>query len=261
MNFFNFKPNTYKELGYITDQKGIQARYRREKENWNEHLENSKNYIISFCNNINSENIAILGSGWLLDVPIEFLCHRFKTVYLIDVNHPAKIQTLKNEFKNIEFITDDITGGIAQFAQANVINFKKNKIKTEIEDYKHIKYKNKIDNCALISLNILNQLDIIIVDYIEKFNMYSNDELLQLRKIIQYNHLDLLLSYPSCIISDIEEIIINKNNIIEKTNSLVHCMLPKGKNSKEWIWKFDTKMRYIDNKKIHFKVYATELIQ
>ncbi|OFX61241.1 MAG: hypothetical protein A2046_16670 [Bacteroidetes bacterium GWA2_30_7] len=260
MNILTFKRNFYNELGYITDQNGIFTRYNREKKNWDEHLEKCKNYIISFCENNSTENIVILGSGWLLDVPIEYLSKRFKKVYLIDVNHPINIKKLQRSYSNLEFIVDDITGGIAKLAQQSVLDFKKTKTKVELSEFEKVYYKQNIYDSSIISLNILNQLDIIIIDYLKQYKIYAEQEILQLRTIIQNNHIQFLSKNRTCLISDIEEYIINKNDIIEKTNQLVHCQLPIGKNSKEWIWKFDTKMRYIDNKKTYFKVLATELI-
>lgn len=260
MTIFNFKRNIYNELGYISDQKGILKRYNREKENWDEHLEYCKKYIVSFCNKTKTENIVVLGSGWLLDVPIQYLSEKFLKVYLIDINHPAKIKKLQKNYPNIEFIIDDITGGIANLARLSVENYKRTKTKTQLSDYEKTKYNLNISNYSIISLNILNQLDILIIDYLSKFKIYNEEELLQLRKIIQNNHISFLNKNPSCIISDIEEYVINKRDIVERTNKLIHCSLPEGQNTNEWIWKFDTKMRYIENKKIHFKVIATELI-
>ena len=45
----------------------------------------------------------------------------------------------------------------------------------------------------VISLNLLNQLDILLCDYLkEKFKIDNEETLLPIRKIIQQNHLDIL---------------------------------------------------------------------
>lgn len=259
MGIFNFSGNIYSKLGYISDQKGILSRYKREKKDWDEHLENCKKYIIDFCNSINTKNIAILGSGWLLDVPLDFLSNKFNTVFLIDVNHPLNLTKVKEQFPNVEFVTNDISGGNIEFANSCVNTYKKSKTKTNIKEFEKNIYNPNINDTAYISLNILNQLDILLADYLIEYKIYTEDEITQLRKIIQDNHINFLKHNKSCLISDIEEYIISKKGNIEKTNKLIHCQLPQGKNSKEWIWKFDTKMRYTDNKITHFKVYATVL--
>lgn len=260
MGIFNFNKNIYSKFGYISDQKGILSRYNREKKNWDEHLNNCKKYIITYCNSINTKNIAILGSGWLLDVPLEFLSKKFNTVYLIDVNHPSNTNKIKKLYPNVEFVTDDISGGSVEFANNCVNIYKKSKIKIDIKDFEKKIYNPSINNTAFISLNILNQLDILLIDYLNEFNIYNEDEIIQLRKIIQNNHINFLTHNKSCLISDIEEYIINTDETIEKTNILIFSKIPNGNNYQEWIWKFDTKKRYIENRKTYFKVIATELV-
>ena len=90
--FFNGKYRMLKNMHYVADQQGIIERYLKEAESWASHLENTKRAIIESAENKKKDNCAILGSGWLLDVPIEYLCQHFKKVYLFDVVHPTQIK-------------------------------------------------------------------------------------------------------------------------------------------------------------------------
>lgn len=62
-----------RKMKILSDQQGIINRYLREKDVWNEHLENSKSFITGCLKKRMARNILILGSGWLLDLPAPML--------------------------------------------------------------------------------------------------------------------------------------------------------------------------------------------
>ncbi len=120
-------------------------------------------------------------------------------------------------------------------------------------------FKEKINNASMIvSVNILNQLDILICDYITKFNIYSDEEINAFRKIIQQKHIDLLSQNKSCIITDYEELNYDDNMQLVKNKPLVYIELPKSKNGKKWKWDFDLSKTYHKDYKTIFKVMAWE---
>jgi len=92
MRLFSKSDQLLRKMEYISDQRGIINRYINEGKNWNLHLENTKKYIINSTKTKNKENVAILGSGWLLDLPLSFLNENFKTIYLVDIYHPRQIK-------------------------------------------------------------------------------------------------------------------------------------------------------------------------
>ena len=84
--FFSFYPkiSIYRKLGFYKDQQGILTRYLHEQSSWNEHLTNTKNFILEAVSSRHLESIAILGSGWLLDIPVMELARSVKNwIYLI----------------------------------------------------------------------------------------------------------------------------------------------------------------------------------
>ena len=79
-------------MGYLRDQDGVMNRYLSERGNWNEHLDLTKDFIAQSFIQKELDTVAILGSGWLLDVPLEKLIPRFKHIYLVDIWHPRQIR-------------------------------------------------------------------------------------------------------------------------------------------------------------------------
>jgi len=99
---------------YRNDQSGIIKRYLTENENWNEHLVNSKNYILNALPSTQLESIAVLGSGWLLDVPVDELLKRTNFLVLYDIFHPNQIV---NKYKNnscVKFVKIDLTNNLIE---------------------------------------------------------------------------------------------------------------------------------------------------
>jgi len=240
------------KMHFISDQSGIMRRYLREKENWDIHLDEVKNFILHSSKTKKKNKIIVLGSGWLLDLPIKELSENFKEVVLIDIYHPKQIQKKAKQFSNVTLQNDDITGGMIDF----FYNHKKQKVL--ISTIESFKYKIPKDVDFVISLNILCQLHIILIDYIKKFNQYSDQELKMIEKQIQLSHINMLPKEKSCLITDFEEEIYDEKNNLVGINPLLHIDLPLGSISKNWQWKFDSLMTYRPDAKTFFNTTAID---
>lgn len=245
-------------MHYVADQQGIIERYLKEAESWASHLENTKRAIIESAENKKKDNCAILGSGWLLDVPIEYLCQHFKKVYLFDVVHPTQIKHKMSKIKNVELIEHDITGGAINEFYDSVQTFKSFKKRKEPDEFKFNGFGFNISFDYVVSVNILNQLDILLIDYIKTYDLYSAEELMNFRKSIQQKHINSLPNGKSFLVTDFEELVFNKDSISEKTNSLVHIQLPLDRIKAQWQWQFDHQ-DYIPGKNVVFNVLAFDL--
>jgi len=246
-------------MGYISDQSGIYNRYAREMENWNAHLERTKQYISSYILKNQFQTATVLGSGWLLDLPLEILSLSLKKTLLCDVHHPPQIKQKLRKYDGFELITADITGGHIANAYEAVHRYRKSKKKTGISDPEPKGFMPAEETDCYISLNVLNQLDILIIDYLKAQNIYSTDELNALRKSIQQNHLNMLPKNRSCLITDFEETVFRKEDVPEYSKSLLYTELPGGKNIQTWEWLFDTTGSYHKGCKTVFKVVAMEV--
>ena len=243
--------------GYLNDQQGILSRYLREQEEWGTHLQNTQKFIISAVEDSDAASIAILGSGWCLDVPVEFLVKNFERVYLVDLWHPQSVKHKLNKFENVSFISADMTGGLIQLAYNEIK--KKTDLSTLLERI-HDRPAWSLPVIAeyVVSVNVLNQLDILIVDYIKSKLKSSNSVFLPLRKKIQQDHLYLMQAGRSCMISDYEERQVDKTGrVVQKTRSLF-IDFPEEKIQKKWCWKFDNCRSYHPKYNTELQVLAAK---
>lgn len=254
------KKNILRKFGFQHDQQGIINRYLRETEGWNVHLNNCKNFILRASESKTKGTAVILGSGWLLDVPVEKLSKNFERVILVDIVHPRQVEHKVKKFKNVDFIKSDISGFIMPVYE-HIRNFKKNNIKKnliEIEPlFSHFGLNDINHADFVVSLNLLNQLDILICDYIIKFKIYNEIELLEFRKLIQKKHIQWLPKTKTCLISDYLELNLDDKNELIREKKLVHIDLPLNNNTKRWDWEFDQQKTYHREFKTIFKVIAT----
>lgn len=239
------------KMDYIPDQQGIMNRYLREKENWDIHFKRSKDFILESAKTKKKGKVIVLGSGWLLDLPIEELSKMFHELILIDIVHPKQVQQKIKKYKNVKIINDDITGGLVDFCYKN----KRNKaLVSTIDTFLY----NLQEADFVISLNIMCQLHIILMDYLKKINKYTDPEISLIEKHIQQSHFNILPKGKTCLITDTEEEIYDEDNNLIGVNPLIHIDLPESINYLKWQWKFDTKMTYRPDNKTYFNTIAID---
>ena len=243
-----------RRMGLSDDQDGIMRRYINEEGNWNEHLNRTKQYIENTIVQFKPKHIAVLGSGWLLDLPIDFLLEHCEKIYLYDIRHPNQVMNRYKNVSKIEFITMDITGGMIDYVYIRQKSNHLFKEKLPELDFTPLKQIDRI-----ISLNILNQLDILIIEFLRRKNYENNEKINELRKHIQKWHIESLQKHPSTLITDFAEILYDRMGTITDQRSLIFNEFPAGTQIEEWIWKFDTRMTYYPNRKTFFKVRAQQI--
>ncbi len=262
--FFKPKKNAYiKALGYSIDQDGIINRYIREKENWDLHLEQCKRFILDSAANKKQQTAMILGSGWWLDIPTEELCQRFENVFFVDIVHPSQMRHKASKYKNLTLIETEISG-FAQSTYQTVRLAKKQKTKVDLSVIipqtilSDLLKENNVD--FVVSLNLLNQLDILIVDYvIENSNDdVSEHEIQTFREQIQSFHIQSLPKGKSCIISDYQEKSTQLKGTAIQNKTLVHTAFPVANRTADWIWLFDSQGYYVEQHKTIFQVKAID---
>jgi hypothetical protein len=246
-------------MGIIDDQEGIFRRHQREGVNWDLHLSNTKNFITECLEACGANRVAILGSGWLLDIPVNYLQKQVKRVDFYDIRHPRQILKKYSTCKNFRFINMDITGGLLKKTYQLCSGWQKPHKEKLLEGLTIpvVSLPESVD--YTVSVNLLNQLDILIIDYINRFLKLDEKQMLVLRKRIQESHLKLLKTGYSCLITDYEEVHLDKDNSITGKQTLVHCTLPAGKYRKSWTWNFDTHRTYDPGHNTLMNVVAIKL--
>jgi hypothetical protein len=247
-----------RRMKYLSDQQGIMNRYLAEGEGWEPHLERTRDFIRRCVGDGHFKSIAVLGSGWLLDLPLDFLSQRSEEVLLLDIWHPPQVKKKITGYGNVKAVEADITGGGIRGAYRFARDYRRTG-KGSILDIPFQAGMGGIKAGYIISLNILNQLDILLVDYLKKHVQIATEEELEFRRRIQSQHLSLLGPGRSCMITDAEERVINREGLQASSKTLVHCEFPKGVRTETWTWDFDARGEYNPRMKTEMFVRAIQL--
>jgi len=245
-----------KKMGLIQDQDGIMKRYLNEGENWESHIKNTSDFIKECLTGSGAKSVSILGSGWMLDIPQRFLADNFELVLFYDLRHPRQLKHKYRKQRNFQFIEMDLTGGILEKAY-RVLNGKRKVNISNLEEELIVPpLKFPIYSDFIVSVNILNQLDILIVDYLKGKIEIPNTIIERLRRNIQQNHLNILEPGKSLLITDFEEISLDSDREKLGSKPLIYTALPQPKKQNQWTWKFDTQFTYHQNCLTNFEVMA-----
>ena len=245
-------------MGYFDDQSGIMRRYQREREHWDAHLQYTRQFAIQAMQGKSRTSAAVLGSGWLLDVPLEELSRYFEKVYLYDVRHPRKVKKQVYPLSNVELRVCDISG-FTQAVYQYVKQYRNCKERPSIGVIQPQTTLDLADFDFVFSCNILNQLDILLVDYLAQFFVLSHEETIIFRSNVQQHHIDLLPRNRSCMVADYEEITCTPDGREISRKTSVHHPIIQRPDVQRWTWEFDTRMTYYEGKKTFFEVMGVEV--
>lgn len=247
-----------RQMSYLRDQEGILNRHLREKQNWEEHLRLSKSFIASSFQGLEAGTVAVLGSGWLLDVPMDHLLSHFDRVILADITHPRQIRHKYRDTREVEFVECDLSGGaVEQVWQIS----RQSRDKTERQEMlERINLEapselGGVDTC--ISVNLLNQLDILLVEFMASRFTLQEGQQSAFRKKLQDFHLEWTSRMPGCLITDIREKSVDKAGKEAVIDSLF-TTLPEGIRLEGWTWNFDNNGSYRPGHQITLEVRAVE---
>lgn len=172
-SFSNNEIGLFNKLGFIKDQNGILRRYIRETEAWAMHLNKTKKTILDQATTKSKNKAAILGSEWLLDVPLSELALLFNEEWLFDACHPPQIKQQVSKLGNVKTIVTDISGlALPIFKLVNKKHSPDNAIQLLTPSFNF----DLSEFDFVVSCNLLNQLDIILLDYISKHKKLPHDE-------------------------------------------------------------------------------------
>ena len=216
-----------KALGYLRESISIESRHRRCREAWREHLENSRRQILSAAETLKpGSHIVIMGSGALHDVPVEGLRERGLRLSLVDIVHLPAIKKRYAVDDHIHFVTADVTGKVAPiFAQGSL----------DDGTPPALELVSRPD--LVVSLNILSQLAILPLKYLEKMGEKVPPDFAE---EIMLAHLDWLEHFgcPVVLMSDIERLYLENDKILEREDALPENVTRKlGPPLEEWIWR------------------------
>jgi hypothetical protein len=240
-------------MGYYNYQKGLIIHHVNQEGGWGNHLERCRGLIIRALDMYKPEKVTVLGSGWLLDLPLAELMERTGKVFLIDIIHPPDVASQVNRYKNVELIEQDITGGLIEEVWQKT---RQNSFFRKVSSLKNIsveEYKPGDDPGMVISLNILTQLESLLIDLLKKRSKIAEEELSLFKSTIQKKHIDFLRKHKSVLITDYAEVITNKSGSTKTTATLL-TDLPESLFYEEWTWNFDQTGADLYNSRSQFMI-------
>ena len=118
----NPAPLRLRRLGYVRESGLLHARSRRCRAAWAPHLARSRDVVVRAASDCVSWRLAVvLGSGLLDDVPLADLAARFERVRLVDAVHPWPTRLAVRRHPNVDLVTAEISGGLAEPALAEAL--------------------------------------------------------------------------------------------------------------------------------------------
>ena len=236
-------PQSYRrilsKMGYYDYQQGLIYRHLNQGNGWQSHEKHCRDFILKACNKDNPEKITVLGSGWLLELPLTELAERTKHICLIDIVHPPAVRDQVKKFKNIELSEQDISGGLIdevwrKAGERTFLNKLRSLDEIEIPEF------NLKNPGTVISLNIMTQLEAMPLRMLGKKAMAGEADILNFRKKIQESHLRFLGKHKSLLITDTAEIFTDSSGNVTEDKTVI-TDLPDGLLKETWRWDFDLK--------------------
>ena len=253
----NISRKVIRRMGFIRDQYGIMDRYLRERQHWEPHLQNTRDFIRNSFTGGDYDSVAVLGSGWLLDVPLDHLVRRFSQVYLVDIYHPPQIRRKVKELDRVQLVEADLTGGaIEQVWQLSKQRGTRH-LDSLLEKLHLVPPLPRIRSGVTVSVNLLNQLDIHLCDFLKDSGLIKDEPLDRFRELIQSFHIEWTSATPGCIVTDTTEINRDRNGK-DTQKPLLYTELPRGFRRDRWMWEFDISKTYRSGFRTCMEVQAVE---
>lgn len=248
-----------KKMGFKADSQGVIDRFIQVNGSWEDHLQHTRNFILKAVTKKQITNLAVFGSGWCLDLPLDELTGMAGRIQLYDLVHPTQVLHSLRRYSNVDAIVADVTGGVVIRAYQSVKEFRKHGKKATPAEICHAIFRPAVIPDYIISLNLYSQLGELITEYLERHVPYTHDETDRIKSLLQQSHLQLLTPGSSCLITDFQEYNYNQDGTVSETTDVVRFPLPLSANTETWEWQFDPEGGYKPGKKTVLKVVAIEL--
>src|SRR5207253_6143840 len=93
-----------KDWGYVYQNVSLKFRSRRCAKAWQSHIDQSHQLIRDHLAKAKPKSVMIIGSGLLLEIPIQDLLAQTEKIYLVDLVHSKEVRKLAAKNPKIELI-------------------------------------------------------------------------------------------------------------------------------------------------------------
>ena len=227
-------PRHLRAMGYARGLRQLSSRGQRCRTAWQPYLVRSRSLILEaagYCER--NEKALPLGSGPLFDIPVAQLSWRFREVILVDILHFWRVRSVVRRYPNVRLQCLDVTG-IAK----EVYTMGRSGRALDVPEYKPDFFlQDGFD--LVVSANILSQLPLSPLRYASRReNRPIPRQVRAFARRLVVNHLDWLASFAGnvCLISDLERLYCDGENVVCRERSLWGVDLPQGGGSGCGIW-------------------------
>lgn len=226
-------PPYVRRMEYLYQAIALRGRYLRRKKHWQSHLERAKSFItVSAERCHNRGRVVVLGSGLLLDVPLEKLAAEFREVVLVDIVHLPEVCRRVKAFPNVRLVQHDVTGVAEELFHAI------RQGRQSLPEGRAFFPALEAETGLLISLNLISQLAAIPYDYvIKRIPGFDEDVLDAWCDRIRSAHVEALaaISCDVCVIADYAFVRRDAGGaIVEQGSTVGELRLPEGDELWEW---------------------------
>lgn len=225
-------PKHVRRMGYLYEAIAIAARHKRRAASWRSHMERSKAFILRAIEACTDRGKAVvLGSGLLLDLPLEELSAAFDEVVLVDMIHMRPALSRLGQFHNVRTVCFDITGVAQRLYESG------SKGICELPEPDTVFPEVDEKTGLVVSLNILSQLPVIPGRYAARMGGRDRRSLENWEFAIMEGHYKKILSLDCCVclITDYESIHEDsEGRELERLSTIGSLELPLPDET--WLW-------------------------
>jgi hypothetical protein len=225
-------PQYVRHMDYLYEVIAMKSRYQRNRTAWQPHLEQTRQAILSAAEGSrNRTKVVILGSGLLLDVPLEELSSMFHEVVLQDIVFLPEVYKRVKQYDNVRLVQHDVTN-MAQKLYENIRSGH-----PEFPNAAPVVPDTDENTGLVISLNILSQLWVIPRAYALKKRNLDEEDVDDWCKQIVGSHYAFLQSMtcPVCLIADHEFVKRDREGrIVSQGSTIAGLALPEPEAF--WTW-------------------------
>lgn len=226
-------PQYVRHMDYLSEAIAMRSRHRRNRLAWQPHLKQTRQAILSAAQaSRDRTKVVILGSGPLLDVPLEELSAMFREVVLLDIVFLPEVYRRVRHYSNVKLVQRDVTN-MAQRLYEN--------IRSGLSAFPAAAPSvPDIDESTglVVSLNLLSQLWVIPRAYaLKKLRDLDEEDLDDWCNQIVRSHYAFLQSpaCPVCLIADHEFVKRDQEGrIVSQGSTIAGLVLPEPEAT--WTW-------------------------
>ncbi len=223
-----------RHMGYLKEAIAMRGRARVRRNSWQSHLDNTRRFVLSSAARLKTRNKAlVLGSGLLLDLPLQELSSLFREVILADVVCLPEARREIRKYGNVSVIEHDVTG-IAERLYLN-----RHRGVRELPEPETPTLPVNAD--LVVSLNILSQLWVIPRAYVlSEYSGVDKDRLEEWCSEISAAHDRMLrqASCPVCLVADHAFVQRDKAGVVRSRGSTIGSLVVQDPEE-SWTWLID----------------------